>query len=117
MKNLITICCFFISFQVLSQKKDVNYYSKYTSVVGKSSITYDSSKTGPVYHSFSGVTLSEGDVLDGFRTGLWKFYSLKDSGLSFTGHYTKGLYDGQWKYFLNKKLVSKIYYKNGLPDS
>jgi TonB family protein len=116
MKPIVFICYFLISFHIFSQKKDICYL-KGIPMVEKSSVSYDSSKTGPVYHSYAGVTLSEGDVLNGLRTGLWKFYSLKDSGLSFTGHYKKGMYDGQWKYFSNKKIISKIYYKNGLPDS
>lgn len=80
---------------------------------------------------YNGIRIVSGNFSNNEKEGFWKFNNIKSEIKSnkgniidslsdeiyYQGNYDKGKKNGVWKYYLNKKPLCVIYYKNDSKDS
>lgn len=86
---------------------------------------------GPYELWYKGIKLVSGNFSNNEKVGLWKFNNLKlpykdikgniidslSQELYYQGSYKNDKKNGAWKYYLNKKPLCNIYFKDNLRDS
>lgn len=65
---------------------------------------------------YEGVKIMSGNYFRDKKEGLWRQTNLSGD-VFFQGNYFQNKKNGMWKYFLNKKLLCTIYYKDDKKDS
>ena len=66
--------------------------------------------------TFVGRTITEGYHIDGKRMGRWNFYDVFEV-INFSGSYYNGLKTGKWIYRHEEKIMSILFFTNGVIDS